>query len=86
MHQVKDGEISSSPASIRQQDGIAEGPCWATEKVTHKPRSGFKDFCQQEELKVWYVLRTFIRELCGGEILCSCWGVCLHQAVIFVPS
>lgn len=42
MHQVKDGEISSRPASIRQQDGIAKRPCWATEKVTHKPRSGFK--------------------------------------------
>lgn len=42
MHQVKDGEISSRPASIRQQDGIAEGLCWATEKVTHKPRFGFK--------------------------------------------
>lgn len=42
MQQVSNGEISSRPASVQQQYGIAEGPCWVAEKVTHKPRSGFK--------------------------------------------
>jgi hypothetical protein len=33
-----------------------------------------------------YVLRPFILKLGRVEILCVCWGVCIHQAVIFVPS
>lgn len=35
-------EISPRPATIPTQYGFAEGPCWAIEKVTLKPRSGIK--------------------------------------------